>query len=262
MHARMLAGLAVLVFAGSALAQDAATDDWEIVREPARKTVHAFVPMSTGLTIGFRCVDGVYGAVIAGLPPAPRDSQTRVLGIGMGNGPLADTTWTVTTDRSVAMADYPSRLARDLRAGGAISIVIPNGAGRGRSLRHTLALPESSTAIDETLAACDRPLDDPRDALLPAIAETGLPEGVTWLVPPRPRYPGTTYRSGQAVLTCVVQPTGRLEQCVVESEFPVDGGFGRSALRAAPDARIQSPAETPGTYSPRILGFRVNYRSN
>ncbi len=60
-------------------------------------------------------------------------------------------------------------------------------------------------------------------------------------------------------MTCVVKPDGGVEQCQVESEFPVNGGFGRNALRAAARAQINSPGETAGQYAPRIIGFRVNY---
>lgn len=259
MRFKFVSTLILLACAGTALAQDV-TDDWEVVRQPASKTVFAYVPVSTGLTIGFRCVDGVYGAVIGGLPEARRAEKTRTLTITVNGGKPDDSRWNVTTDRTVALADYPASLARELREGGAVSIVIPGGGGGGRNLRHNLTLPASSSAIDETLTACDRPLEDPRDALLPEIAEGGLPDGMTWARPPRPVYPSTNYAEGYAVLTCVVEPDGRPNQCQVESEFPLDGGFGRNALRSAAAARLISPGETPGQYAPRMIGFRVQYQ--
>ena len=251
--------LLAVACASAALAQDA-TDDWEVVRQPEAKTVFAFVPTTTGLTIAFRCVDGVYGAVMAGLPTAPRQARIRTLRIGASADHLHDSVWSVTTDRTVALADYPASLARAMRKGGPVSIVIPGGGGEGRNLRHELSLPASSAAIDETLTACGRPLEDPRDALLPEIEESGLPRGVTWARPPRPTYPRNNYAEGFAVVTCVVRPDGGTEQCQLESEFPVDGGFGRSALRAMEPARLTSPGETVGQYAPRMIGFRVNYR--
>lgn len=258
MRSKALTTLFLIAGAGSALAQDV-TDDWEIVRQPEDKTVFAFVPTTTGLTIAFRCVDGVYGAVIAGLPEAYRRTRVRTLTITVNDGEPDDSRWNVTTDRTVAVADYPASLARELREGGQISIVVPGGGGNGRNLRHNLTLPPSSAAIDETLNACGRPLEDPRDALLPEITESGLPDGVTWARPPRPTYPRNNYAEGYAVVTCVVQPDGGVHQCEVESEFPVDGGFGRNALGATDDARINSPGETPGQYAPRMVGFRVSY---
>lgn len=246
--------------AAPVLAQDSG-DDWELVRQPDEKSVLAFVPMTSGLAIGFRCVDGDYGAVIAGLPEAGRRDQTRTLRIKIGDGEFTDTRWNVTTDRAVAIADYPAPLARRMRAGGLVSIVIPGGAEGGRNLRHELDLPVSSAAIDETLNACGRPLTDPRDALLPEIEADGLPDGVTWARPPRPRYPSMTrYAQGYAVLSCLVRPDGGTRDCVVESEFPTNAGFGRNALRGAEDARVNSPGEIPGQYAPRIVAFRVTYR--
>lgn len=258
---RYLAVAALLASATAALAQDA-TDDWEIIRSPERKTVVAFIPTSTGLTIGFRCIDGVYGAIIGGLPEAPRGARTRILRIGVNSHEPGLSTWSVTTDRTAAVADYPARMARRLREGGAVSVVVPGGGGEGRNLRHELVLPASSAAIDETLTACGRPLVDPRDALLPEITERGLPDGMTWARAPRPSYPTNNYAAGFAVVTCVVQPTGRLEHCEIESEFPENAGFGRSALRAARDAQVTSPGETSGQYAPRMIGFRVTFTMN
>lgn len=263
MRNRVLPFLVAVALAptGSAVAQDV-TDDWEIVRQPEEKTIFAFVPMTTGLTIAFRCVDGNYGAVIAGLPEALRQEKTRTLRIKIGDDDFSNTRWNVTTDRSVAIADYPAPLARDLRAGGPVSIVIPGGAEGGRNLRHELVLPPSSGAIDETLEACGRPLVDPRDTLLPEIEDGGLPSGLIWVEQPRPRYPATRYSEGYAVLSCIVQTGGSLGDCVVESEFPFDGAFGRSALRSVRAARLGSPDETPDFDTPRLVGFRISYRMN
>ncbi|WP_428150882.1 hypothetical protein [Brevundimonas sp.] len=258
MRSKALITLFLVAGSGAALAQDV-TDDWEVIRQPENKSVFAFVPTTTGLTIGFRCVDGVYGAIIGGLPEASRNTRIRTLTITVGDDEPDDSRWSVTTDRTVALADYPARLARELREGGPVSIVIPGGGGEGRNLRHNLVLPASSTAIDETLTACGRLLEDPRDALLPEITESGLPDGVTWARAPRPTYPRNNYAEGYAVVTCVVQPDGGVHQCEVESEFPTDGGFGRNALRATDDARIVSPGEASGQYAPRMIGFRVNY---
>lgn len=255
----LLTAALVLLLAGQSVAQTA-TDDWEIVRQPEEKTVFAFVPTTTGLLIGFRCVDGVYGAVIGGLPEAWRRTRTRTLTITVNDDEPRSSVWNVATDRTAALADYPAPIARDLREGGRISIVIPNGGGEGRNLRHELTLPASSAAIDETLTACGRPVQDPRDALLPEIAENGLPDGVTWARPPRPTYPRNRYAEGYAVVTCVVQPDASVRQCEVESEFPTDGGFGRATLTATEAARINSPGEVAGQYAPRMIGFRAVYR--
>jgi len=247
-----------VVTASPALAQQ--SDDWEIVRQPEEKTVFTYLPTTTNLVLGFRCVDGVYAAFIAGLPEARRNARTRTLQIKIGDSEMGDTVWNVTTDRTVALADYPAPLARELREGGAVTIVVPRGADDGRNIRYELTLPGSSAAIDETLTACGRPLADPRDALLPDIEEGGLPPGLVWAEQPRPRYPMTNYMEGVAVLSCMMKPDGGLEQCVVESEFPADGRFGEASLRGVDRARLNSPNETVGSYLQRIVAFRVVYR--
>lgn len=255
---RVLVSVVALTIATSALAQDV-SEDWEVSHDPRTKTVFAFIPTTSGLTIGFRCVDGSYGAIIGGLPEAPRNMQVRTLGITTKDRNRSSR-WTVTTDRTAVVADYPAQLARQLREGGNVSILIPGGADGGRNLRHDLVLPASSSAIDETLTACNRPTDDPRDDLLPAIGENGLPSGMIWSRAPTPRFPRNNYAQGLAVVTCVVTPTGGLNECEVESEFPTDGRFGSAALTAAREATVNSPGETRGQYAPRLIGFRVNFR--
>lgn len=258
MRAQALASILMIAGAGAALAQDA-SDDWDIVRQPEQNMVFTYLETSTGLTFAFRCMNGAYGAVLAGLPEAPADASVRTLEIKVRDGAAHDTRWSVLTDRTAAIADYPAGLARDLRQGGVVSILVRNATGPGRNVRYNVELPASANNINETLTECERPLDDPRDALLPEITESGLPEGMTWDRAPRPSFPRTNIAGGFAVVTCLAQADGRLQQCQVESEFPLEAGFGRSALRAANDARVVSPNETPGAYTPRIVGFRVNY---
>lgn len=249
----------VLAAALPAFAQDTPQDDWEIMRDARTKTVIAFVPVTSGLTLAVRCVDGALDTVIAGLPPVSSGQRTRPLHIAFGDEPLHETNWNVTTDRTVAIADYPAAFARHLRKGGRIQVMIPGGAGEGRNLRHQLELSPSSAAIEETLTTCDRPLEDPRDALLPDIEARGLPAGVNWSRPPRPRYPNTSYATGYAVVTCVAGATGTLSQCEVESQQPANSVFGEAALRAMPDARVSSTTEPLGQITPRMIAFRVNF---
>lgn len=261
--------LAALAVGTSAVAQDAQTPeiqtpevqpDWELQRDAESESIFAYVPLTTGLVIAVRCTKGSFDAVIAGLPEARRNDRTRTLRIGLRGEHAHDTRWNVTTDRTVAIADYPAPFARELRAGGAMTITIPNGGGEGRNLRHEIELPPSSSAIDQTLSACDRPLTDPRDALLPQIEDGGLPRGIVWDRAPRPTFPHSAYASGYAVVSCLMTAQGRLDQCVLEAQQPADSAFGRAAMRATADARLTSPAETPGQYTPRIVAFRVHFR--
>ena len=250
-----------LLFAAAlpAMAQDAAEPDWDLVRDPAHKSVIAYIPVTTGLALAVRCVDGAFDTVIAGLPVYAQGRPTRPLHIAFGDDPLRETNWNVTTDRTVAIADYPSAFARSLRKGGPLKIMIPRGADDGRNLVHHLTLPPSSAAIGEAMAACNRPLEDPRDALLPDIDERGLPAGIDWARQPRPSYPNTNYARGYAVLTCVADANGALSQCEVESEQPANSRFGEVSLRAMPRARISSTTEPTGQITPRMIAFRVNF---
>jgi hypothetical protein len=249
----------VLTVALPAFAQDTTDADWAILRDPGHKSLIAYVPMTSGLTLAVRCVDGALDTLIAGLPPVPGGQAVRPLHIGFGDEAPRRSNWNVTTDPTVAIADYPAAFARDLRKGGQMRVVIPGGAGDGRNLRHEILLSPSSAAIEEALTSCGVPLTDPRDALLPDIDERGLPAGISWARPPRPRYPETRYAKGYAVVTCVANADGALNQCQVESEQPARSHFGEAALRAMPNARITSATEPAGQITPRLIAFRVNF---
>ena len=159
---------------------------------------------------------------------------------------------------SVAISDRPSPLARDIREGGKMQIIVPGGAEGGRNLRYVLDLPASSTAIDEALQACDRPLVDPRDAELDALEDNGLPMNIEWARAPQPSYPeGRTYTRGFATVTCLTRPDGRVRDCVVETEHPIDGGFGEAAIDATRRARLQS--KDGGEVPLGMIQFRTNF---
>lgn len=260
MSQRLVTALAIVATTATPAAPQEPGLDWDLVRQPEQSMTAAYVQLSSGLMIAFRCMDGGYGAIISGLPEARRSEDFRTLRLTMTGRPERETRWAVTRDRAAALAEFPASLARRFRQGGDVSLVVPGGAEGGRNLRYNITLPGSAVAIDETLTACGRPLVDPRDERLPDSVSDSLPDGLTWSRPPRPRHPLNTYSAGYAVVSCVVQPDGRVDDCEVESEFPLDGRYGRNALAAMPDARVVSPGETAGEYAPRMIGFRVNYR--
>lgn len=258
---RTLSLVAVLTASVTATnSQNSAVADWSIYRQSGGSTVFAYVELSSGLGIAFRCVSGNFAAVVSGLPPAARDQKTRKLNLRIREDEAYDSGWTVGSDPTVALADFPASLARELREGGSFSLMVPGGGQNGANLRYNMTLPVSANAIDEVLTTCDRPLVDPRDELLVEADAAQLPDGMTWARPPRPRFPASLYAEGYAAVSCVVQPDARLSSCQVESEFPADGGFGRATLLAMRDARVISPNETPGSYAPRIVGFRTDFR--
>lgn len=253
---RPLAVLLACAVALPALAQDAASD-WDLVRDPANESVLAFISFDVGLSVAFRCVDGSLNTLVAGLPASRQDRRT--LQLGFRDDPMYDSVWTATTDRTVVVGDFPARLARDFRQGGSLKLTVPGGAEGGRNLRYEVELPASGAAIDAVLTSCGRPLVDPRDAIMEAIPETGLPVGLAWARAPSARYPRTHYARGFVVTTCLTRPDGGLEDCVVEMEHPHDGGFGAAALRSTERARLRNTAQ-PGQPAPvGLVSFRTTF---
>lgn len=249
---RSLTALLACAVALPALAQDASAD-WDLAQDQRKNLLVAYARFDNGVSIGTRCADGGFEAVISGLPPAGRAS-TRPLRIAFGDDDLSDSRWGVATDDTIAISELPAPFARELRAGGRLRILVPNGAPDGRNLLYDLTLPASSSSIDQTLTACGRPLVDPRDAELEALEEDGVPRNLAWAVRPRPNFPSTRYARGFAVATCVSNPDGSLRDCTIESEHPRDGRFGQAALAAVRRARLQNLAE-PGAPLPvtRVL---------
>ena len=256
---RLLSTLCILAIAAPAFAQDAApSQDWDLHRDTRRKIVMAFTVYDNNVGLSARCIDGDYSAIVSGLPPAEPGQATRVLGIAFGDDPMVMQRWNVTTDESMAVSEIPAPFARQLREGGRLQILAPDGAGPGRNLRYDLTLPASSTAIDETLTTCGRALVDPRDAEIAALNADGVPANLTWARRPVPDYPDNRYARGFALVSCLTRPDGTLRDCTLESEHPADGGFGDSTLRAARRARLQ---RTDGSDEP-IQAVKVQYRTN
>lgn len=254
---RALVLLTVSAVALPALAQDA-SGDWDVSRDPAKKSILAYTQFDNGLSVAFRCIDGSFNAVIAGLPPSREDR--RMLELAFRDDEAHRTMWSSTTDSTVVVGDFPAPLAREFRQGGALKVTVPRGAADGRHLRYDVELPASSAAIDEALTACDRPLVDPRDADLEAIGASGLTGGVAWDQAPRPRYPSSRYASGFVVTTCVTTPDGRLRDCVVEMEHPHDGRFGKATLDAAERARVRNAEDRTQPVPVRRVSFRTHFR--
>jgi hypothetical protein len=254
---RALVVLTVFAVALPALAQDMA-GDWDISRDPAKKSVLAFTTFDNGLSVAFRCIDGSFNAVIAGLPPSREDR--RMLELAFRDDVARPTMWTSTTDSTVVVGDFPAPLAREFRQGGALSVTVPRGAADGRNLRYEVELPASGAAVDEALTACERPLVDPRDVDLEAIGASGLTGGVAWDRAPRPRYPSSRYASGFVVTTCLTTADGRLRDCVVEMEHPHDGRFGKATLDAAERARVRNAEDRTLPAPVRRVSFRTFFR--
>jgi len=251
--------VATAVIAMPALAQDAA--DWDLTIHERQHITVATIQFSSGLGIAVRCIDQAYEAFLEGLPEPTTSGATRPLRIAFGDKPMEDSTWSVADEPTIAVSSLPAPFARALRSGGKLQIVVPGAGENGRNLRYVMDLPASNTAIDQTLAACERPLVDPRDAELADMGETGLPGDVIWRQAPRPTFPGASrYAVGFAVVSCLTNPDGHLRECVIESEHPHKAQFGRATLRSLDDARLALADDPDATVPPGRVLFRINFQ--
>lgn len=252
-----LTALAVMA-AFPALAQDTQRD-WDFHQNRRINVTMASAELDNGLGIVVRCSSGSLEALLVGLPAPRSTDETRTLEVAFGEDDFHGQTWNVGIDPAVAVSGLPAPFARNLREGGRLQVRVPGGAEGGRNLRYDLALPASSTAIDQVLADCRRPLIDPRDAELEALPELGLPTGVVWVKAPRPSFPANSrYARGFAVTSCMTTPSGVLRDCVVESEHPSQAGFGRAALRAIGEARTAQDAPD-GQFRSVMVVFRSRF---
>ncbi|MEQ7156633.1 MAG: hypothetical protein B7Z42_07785 [Brevundimonas sp. 12-68-7] len=258
-RSRTLVAVALAAFASGVLAQET-TDDWDATVDAERRLTAAQLEFSNGLGIAVRCVGGRYDALIGGLPPAAEGVETRVLTLRFGEDSPFEQRWNVTRNPNLAVSELPAPFARALRRGGSLQVMLPGAGEGGRNLRYVLDLPPSSAAIDRTLEACDRPLVDPRDAEIQPV-DGSLPEGIQWERPPQVEFPSRNrYESGFAVISCLTRPDGRLRECVVESEHPIDGGFGQATLASTEGARVRNAADRAGALPVRRIIYRTNFR--
>ena len=234
--------------------------DWEVHRNIRRDTVLAYLVYDNGLSLALRCNDGGYEAILGGLP-APLDprASTRTLGVAFRDEEMSTQRWNVAVQDNMAVSEFPAPFARQLRQGGRLQILVPEGAGPGRNLRFDVNLPASPESIDETLTACSRPVVDPRDLELDSLSEDGVPLGLTWIRRPGVDFPSNDFARGFSVVTCMTNPDGTLRDCVVESEHPRGGGFGQATLRAARRARVGWPGQDDRVIPTRLVSFRVNF---
>ena len=249
--------LALVSVARPAVAQDV-VGDWDIYRDQRARTTLAYTQFSNGLGLGFRCQAGSFSAVVSGLPRS--GDKRRTIRLRFGNGEAYETGWTSTTEPTVAVADMPAPMARNSRLGGPLRLTLPGAAEGGRDLTYALQLPPSAGAIDEALSQCGKPLVDPRDAELEALPADGIPRDLTWQIAPRPRFPDGDYALGFAAVSCIADPNGRARDCVVESEHPHDGRFGRAILDAMSDARLVDRINPNRPIRPTRIAFRADFR--
>ena len=265
MTSRFLSAVTAILFASTgfaAQAQEAAPNgqDWVLTHMPERKAVIALAEFDNGITLSSRCIDGVFEVIIQGLPEARGESRTLRIGVG-GEAPYASA-WTVGANRSAAFSRVPARLARELAKGGKLEIAVAGQRGQP-GVRYVMELAPSSSAVEQTLTACNRPLTDPRDLEAGDEAESGLPDGISWDRAPQPTFPesvkGRSPTKGFVTLTCVTRATGRLEDCVIESEHPGGFNLGRSVRDSLSRAKVRSTDRNQPLVDGLMIVFTVNF---
>lgn len=240
--------------------------DWEILRTDG--VVAAATRYDNGITLMVRCTgESSLNALIAGLPAAT--GHTRQLATWFeGSEHDADAApavraprgWGTGANPVVAFSRYPAGLARSLRKGGSMNVMIPGAAQDGRNLRYVLDLPASPAAIETVLNTCGRELVDARDAEIEALGDSGLPHEIVWARQPRIEYPrGRTFVRGFVTVSCVATPDGRTEDCIVESEQPEGGGFAEAVLKAARGGRLRNRLAPNAALPPALIMFQANF---
>lgn len=241
--------------------------DWVLTAFPARKTVIAVAAFDNGLALALRCVNNALNMTITGLPQAPRSSDTRLLGLSVGDHGPKDGVWTVATEGGSAFSRIPAMIARQLAEGGPVQIIVPAEPG-GRRTRYEMTLNPSSTAIEQVLTACGRTLVDARASEVEGNGQDGLPPALDWSRSPQPRLPESprgTASEGYVVLSCLSQADGRATDCLIESEHPQGFNLGRAVVRSVTDARLQltpEGIERGVTLGGRVIVFTTTFRTN
>lgn len=253
MRGILVAFLAAML-AGPAVAQEAG-EDWDLIKDPQDQLTLATLNFGAN-QIALRCRSGVLDFLLTGVPPT--DEPSRLVTVNAGSIRNEGQRWTAWPGRPIVSPAEPERLARALRAGGELDILLqPIEAGE-RPRRYRLPVPASAKSVNQVLSACSFPLADDWD-----LRPRAGPELPVWTRQPAPDYPERAMQqgieSGDARLGCVVGAEGVPSECRIISETPADAGFGRSALRAMERSRLGLP-EDETTVIGKVVIFTVRFR--
>lgn len=230
--------------------------DWDLLDEG--RNVTAYLAFNETPSIVIRCKRRAFDVLLMDLPSATIESGTRILEIGFDGETPVRTGWSIADPSTSALATAPGYLARRLRRGGLLHLIVPAADDAPRQ-EYRLPLPASDHAVDAALTACDLPLEDPRDPLIERswLAPEFLPQ---WSRLPQAQFPRQAaqrgVQTGQAHMSCFVQPDGRLSDCRVENEHPHGAGFGASVLEALRAARLDQAPDDPD----HMVFFTVRFR--
>lgn len=245
--------LLVSVIAEPAAAQEAA-EDWDLRKDPQEQLTLATLNFGSN-QIALRCRAGVLDLLLTGVPPT--DVALRPVRISAGAIRNEGQQWLTWSGKPIASPVEPERLARQLRSGGELDIVLEPTAAGERPHRYRLPVPASAASVDEVLSACSMPLTDDWD--LRPRADPQIPG---WTRQPAPDFPGIALRrgieKGEARLGCVVGPEGVPGECRIMAETPAGAGFGQSALRSLERSRVRLP-EDQGSLIGKVVSFTIRF---
>ncbi len=250
----LIAGLSAagIVLCTPALAQEP-SDDWDYAENAAGDVAPASVTFDA-LGIAVRCMNGSLSTIVSGLPAGTGERRLRVQ---LRDRVELDEPWVSARDSGTLFSVWPRQSAAAFSRGGRLSIRAQDG---DRFKRYVVELPESPSAVAKVFAACGHDLAamDVVDVLPPGEDLSGL----VWVNRPEISFPSSPdYAFGLAALTCTVEASGRLRDCLVESEFPEGSGFGRAAtLGAHRTGRVRAAEGSSRDVTAMPLSFTVRYR--
>lgn len=155
-------GAACTALASPALAQDPApSEDWDLTVNAEQQLTAATVDFG-GNVLALRCRAGALDLLLIGVPVSV--GTTRQVRVSVGAIVEEDQIWAAQTGQPVLGASQPARLARQLRAGGALDVRIDKETDADRPLRYRLTAPASAVSVNAVLTACGAPLEEPQDS--------------------------------------------------------------------------------------------------
>jgi hypothetical protein len=156
---KIVAAFAAAVLAGAAspsLAQDAA-EDWELTVNTDQQLTLATLDFGANV-LALRCRAGGLDLLLTGVPVSI--GADRSVRVSVGSIVDEPQIWVAQVGHPVLGAPDPARLARQLRAGGALDIRIDRETDEDPPLRYQLTLPASAASVNTVLVACGAAVDD------------------------------------------------------------------------------------------------------
>lgn len=217
--------------AAVAVAGGAAAQTWEAQPPSDLASSAAVLRWQTGAALAARCSEGVFSMLFA----AVHDGERYPAHYRVDGGSWERIHWQPAARDRLFFSTTPARMARKIAAGGEVELrFTPEGQP---PVLYQLALPTDHSALNAVVSDCGLPLSDPRDALV--VVEdpqwTHRPDGQDMAR----HYPGDV-RQGDSAMLCIVNRSGRLEDCETTYETPPGRGVGEASRALASRFRLRN----------------------